>query len=132
MKTIAQIYIDVDVKERHKLAGTNISAACNEFLKTYFINDDTNEKKDMEKEVQLLRSRLAQVNAKLESQKQQETADSSKKEKERLIVTVIKLRKFNLEKQKGSIISGELYKALFDASLEEFGLSREELANKVF
>ena len=68
-KTIAQIYIDVHVKEYHKSIGTNISAVCNEFLKTYLNQDEPEGKQDFEKEMQTLRAKLAQTNAKLEAQK---------------------------------------------------------------
>ncbi len=132
VKRIVNLYMEVDVIERHKIAGTNISAACNEFLKTYFLDEETNEQRDTEKEVQALRSRLAQANTKLESQKQKEKADSSKKEKERLVTVIIKLRKLNIEKQAGSVLADESYKALFEGTMEEFGLSRQVLADKVF
>jgi len=132
MKTIAHIYIEASVKERHKLAGTNISAVCNEFLKTYFQDEEVDEQKDAEKEVQNLRGRLAQANAQLVAQKQVEKIESTKKKKERLTVAVVKLRELNRQKQSGSHIANESYKALFDATMEEFDLTREALADKVF
>lgn len=132
MKTMVSIYIDVDIKERHKIAGTNISAACNEFLKTYFQDEEVNESKDLEKETQNLRVRLAQANVQLTAQKTKENSESKKREKERLVIAIVKLRKLNNERQSGSLIATEKYKALFDATMEEFGLSRQALADKVF
>lgn len=131
MKTMVSIYIDVDIKERHKIAGTNISAACNEFLKTYFQDEEVNEERNLEKETQNLRSRLAQANAQLTAQKTKEKVESKKKEKERLVIAIVKLRKLNTHRG-GSLIAAEKYKALFDLTMEEFDLTRQELADKVF
>lgn len=132
VKRIVNLYLDVDTVERHKVAGTNISHVCNEFLKTYFKGEDVDEQLDLEKETQDLRARLAQANAQLTVQKEKEKADSTLKKKELLAVAIVKLRKLNTERQTGSLIGAEKYKALFDATMEEFDLSRQSLADKVF
>ena len=132
MKTIAHIYIDADVKERHKIAGTNISAVCNEFLKTFFQDDEVTEVRDTEAELQKLRAQMAKLNAQSIAQKQMNKIEDEVKLKERLTVAIVKLRELNYKKQNGSLISAESYKALFDATMIEFELTRQELAEKVF
>lgn len=132
VKRQVSLYLDVDMIERHKIAGTNLSNVCNEFLKTYFKGEDDNEQIDLEKETQDLRARLAQANAQLTAQIQQEKVVDAKKEKERLAAAIVKLRNLNVQRQSGSLIASESYKALFDLTMEEFGLSRQALADKVF
>ena len=132
VKSIANIYIDADVKERHQIAGTNISAVCNEFLKTYFLDEEVNETRDNEKEIQVLRSKLAQANARVVAETQIKKVDDDLKRKESLAVAIIKLRQLNIKKQNGSLIAGESYNALFDATMERFDMTREGLVAKVF
>lgn len=131
-KTIAQIYIDVDVKVGHQARGTNISSVCNEFLKTLLNDDEETGKQELEQTAQSLRARLAEANSKLTAVSQKEKADSSKKQKELLVVAIVKLRNLNVKRQSGSLLATEQYKALFDATMEQFELTRADLADKVF
>lgn len=131
-KTLATIYIDVDVKARHKAAGTNISQSCNQFLKSYFPEEQLEEGKNLIEEIQNLRARLAQANIQLEAHTQKVKVDDSKKREVELDLAIGKLTKLNLEKAGGSFIAREEYKALFDDTMEEFGLTRKELVDKVF
>ena len=128
---MVSIYIDVDIKERHKLAGTNISQACNAFLKTYFQDEEAEQQKDIAIEVQNLRAKLAQANTKLESHKQKVRADSTKQLKLELQVAVTKLKQLKSREMAGGFIKGDEFKALFDATMAEFGLTRKELVDKV-
>ena len=133
LKTVAQISIDVDVKARHAVAGTNLSHVCNEFLKTYF--EDENEgltTKDNENEIQNLRAKIAQLSSKLVVQKEKDSKDNELKRKEQLTVAIVKLKALQRDVMAGSLLAKDAYKGLFDVTMENFGLTREELARKVF
>ena len=131
VKRQVNLYLDVDMVERHKLAGTNMSHVCNEFLKTYFTEDESTQGIDWEKERQDLQARLAKANAELTIKKEKDKLDDVKVRKQKLTVAIVKLRELNYKKQNGSLISAESYKALFDATMIEFELTRQELADKV-
>lgn len=129
-KTIAQIYIDVDIKERHKAAGTNISQACNEFLKNYFL-DEGKPSADYQKEAQVLKVKLAQVQSKLTRETQKKQKEIESRAKKDLKSALKRLKELFDKKQMGNKIAGEEYKALVESTMLEFGLSRDKLMKEV-
>ncbi len=132
VKRIVSLYLDIETVQRHKIAGTNISGVCDQFLKTYFEVEDEVQGRNIVQEVELLKVKLIKANALLETQKVKTKANDKKKQKERLTVSIIKLRELAMKKNNGSLIAREEYKALFDAAMVEFGLERSELGEKVF
>ncbi len=132
VKRQVALYLDVDTVARHQAAGTNISRVCNEFLKTYFPDGEETIQVDPKEEAFKLRSELARLNIQVEADKQKQEANNSKKQKERITVSIIKLRALNAKKQTGSLLAVEEYKLFFNATMIEFGLTRQELAEKVF
>ncbi len=132
MKRQISLYLDIDLIQRHQLARTNISKVCGEFLQTFFDDEQPEEVADKEKEVQMLRVRLAKANSQLVVQKVRDTEQEKIKKKEVLASSIVKLRHLQREVLAGSFLAKDSYKALFDSTIIEFGLSREELAKKVF
>lgn len=131
VKRAVSLYLDVDVVERHKQARTNISDVCNTFLKNY-LDSDEKEEVDYKNEAEVLKVKIAEIESKILAKSQRKKKDVEIEKEKNIELTVEKLKQLNNQKLAGSIIAIDEYKAVFDSALIEFGLTRAELADKVF
>lgn len=133
-KSTTAICIETEVLDYHRRAHSNISRLCNDYLKRVMVGEIGHtaqiDRATLEKQIQDGQKQIAEAKKQLDSQDLAQAEQEKAKNKANLTKVIMYLRLLNKAKEGDPIKSQEFY-ALFNETIQKYGISRAELVDLV-